>query len=325
MTRSRLLMLLALSAVLSAGCGRKLTVRHYPDFYSTDLETLAVRPFESESIRGEDAGRFVTQRVVAALRANGTYTLLTPDEAGAAGPDPALEADLVLDGRVRSLDASRDVWLDRGSWGYGYGYYGWRSYTTGFGMIGHIPVYGYTERGHGYAAARIEVRDAAGQVVFGPERFQARTGAGYTYTTEEELLDAAARELARLIVDQIAVAPREITIDPGKALRTAWRHGGTLQYTDDFDSADGTVVVVLALPAGAVGNPFRVVIARGSAEVASRSIVWPAAQDRLELEFDMATLLASPEEPSPEDGDRFAARLVYDGQAVLTKDFELDD
>ncbi len=103
----------ALGALLSGGCSEKITITHYPGFYSEDLKTIAVLPLVSRAFRPE-AGPFLTERLLGALAANGTYRILAgadlaaklkqagvkmPDTAPAAGATDALSQFLARVGR----------------------------------------------------------------------------------------------------------------------------------------------------------------------------------------------------------------------------------
>ena len=103
----------ALGAMLWGGCSEKITITHYPAFYSEDLKTIAVLPLASRALRPE-AGPFLAERLLGALAANGTYRILAgadlaaklkqagvkmPETAPAAGSSDALSQFLARLGR----------------------------------------------------------------------------------------------------------------------------------------------------------------------------------------------------------------------------------
>lgn len=103
----------ALGALLSGGCSEEITIIHYPAFYSEDLKTIAVLPLADRTFRAE-AGLFLTERLLGALAANGSYRILAgwdlaaklkqagvrmPDTAPASGPTDALSQFLSRMGR----------------------------------------------------------------------------------------------------------------------------------------------------------------------------------------------------------------------------------
>ncbi len=103
----------ALGALLSGGCSEKITITHYPAFYSEDLKTIAVLPLADRTFKA-DSGLFFTESLLGALAANGSYRILAgwdlaaklkqagvkmPATAPASGPTDALSQLLGRMGR----------------------------------------------------------------------------------------------------------------------------------------------------------------------------------------------------------------------------------
>ncbi|MCE5327798.1 MAG: LPS assembly lipoprotein LptE [Planctomycetaceae bacterium] len=63
---------LAVACVAAGGCGKAITVMHYPAFYSPELRTIAVMPFAPLPPE-PPSGVFFTDRLVDALADNGAY------------------------------------------------------------------------------------------------------------------------------------------------------------------------------------------------------------------------------------------------------------
>ena len=129
-----------------AGCNEvKLEVQRYPVFYDPAIKTVAVLPFENQTLHPM-AGAFLADRLAEQLKANGTYKVISPRElegrmsAGGvamparATPQQAAETlrklggiDAFLAGTVRQFGAAQgtytevydDPWYDRGYYGRG--------------------------------------------------------------------------------------------------------------------------------------------------------------------------------------------------------------
>ena len=140
-----------LAAALLPGCGKELHLTRYPDFYRPGLQRVAVLPFNNHTGRA-GAGDMMARTLAAALRENGTYRVIGPEEVErltgegparlAPGEDvagiaakfrQANVADAVLVGAVTEFDTERyyryvepldssGPWYDH--WGPGYPYWG---------------------------------------------------------------------------------------------------------------------------------------------------------------------------------------------------------
>ena len=117
-TRHYWLVTAALGAVAAlAGCKKELVVTYYPEFYDEQLKTVAVMPFAGSSYAG-GGGVFVTDRVIDALAATRTYTVVSGpdflkrlDQAGFKLPErkPSAAGSGLLDRFVDPKDKMRDV------------------------------------------------------------------------------------------------------------------------------------------------------------------------------------------------------------------------
>jgi hypothetical protein len=330
-----------LLAAAVGGCAAEVTVRQYPPFYDPELKSVAVVPFANDTLRAR-AGEFLANRVAAALKANGTYTVAGPRElkarlrsAGVSLPDEpdASTAAAALrrlggiqafvTGRVTALSADRVSYVGFDNsfyWGYGRWH---RRYRHGFGLglgYGYRP---YTRTQACAAAEAALIRVADGSTIHATA---APVGARISSWDEppklaDEALAEAADAVARGIVRAFAVVPRKLRLDVDKTLRTARRtEGGELKFTDDFRAAEKEMVVALRLPAPARRNPFRLAIAKRSVDqpLVEREFVWSAKDAEREFVFSPSKLA---EAAGP---GHFEARLHSGPQLVLKRGFEIE-
>lgn len=150
-----------LTAVMLSGCGKELSVMRYPDFYRPGLERVAVLPFNNHTGRS-GAGDLMAEALADALRENGTYRVVGPDEVerqtgrGGArlGPGESVEsiaakfrrsgiADAVLVGTVTDFDTERYYRYIEPLDYYGPYYHYW---GPGYPYWGR-PYYGHRARG----------------------------------------------------------------------------------------------------------------------------------------------------------------------------------
>ena len=337
---ARPLAAMLLAAAGLAGCETKLAVRQYPAFYDAELKTVAVLPFANRTLRPE-AGTYVAQRLAAALAANGTYEAIGPDEvndrlqaAGLSLPaDPAAAADVLrqlggiqafISGTVTAFSADRSAYVDVdrgyvfGGYGWGYGYHPW------WGVGWEHPWVEY----HHYVQASVAataalVRTADGKTIHAPAAPAAVRLVSYGRPPEtiDEALMRAADCVAKELLEHFAVVPRQLTIDPGKALRTARPTAdGRTRFTDDFRPDDEQMYVVVALPRAAARNPFRLVVTRKDADeaLAETAFDWPAGETTRRFVFSPAKLAAQAGQ------GKYYVKLYAAATLVAKRDFEIE-
>ena len=64
------------------GCTKTIEISHYPTFYTTDLQSIAVLPFDNDTLDVR-AGQYLAERLANSLRENGTYKIAGPRELAA--------------------------------------------------------------------------------------------------------------------------------------------------------------------------------------------------------------------------------------------------
>jgi hypothetical protein len=328
----------------SLGCTQTIEVDHYPSFYEPSLEKVAVLAFRNDSLRPR-AGMFLSTRLAAALRGNGTYRVIGPKQAAArlaekgvelpADMDPqrALEAvrdlgeaDAFVLGSVNAFSADRHTYTDVDyvylHGGYG-GYHPWHyGYGARYGR--RVPVY----RSYDYTTARAVgsaslIRVADGEVLAvvpfssGIEGAAAHGGS----LGLEEAMTRSAEIAVRRMLEGFAVVPMEIEVDPGKALRTA-RPGedGRPEYTSTFRSGQGRLLAVVDLPREADRNEFRLGILAEDRErpLLEERFTWSAGEGPREVSFDLGELI---ERAGPGE---YELVLYSRGKPALRREFEVE-
>jgi hypothetical protein len=265
------------AAVVAAvgGCNTTVEVRSYPVFYSPNLTSIAVPEFANASLHPR-AAAFVTERVVAALKANGTYkTVLGPRElnrhlAEANAPMPAPDdrkalaaaaaragAQAVLLGTVRTFAAERTTVVDADD---DYGPWHGRRYSHGW--YGGYRTYTYRTYTRAVAAADVALLDPNGAVIYAPPAPLTGVATLAGGALSDEALAVVANALAAAVLDDFAVVNKRVPVSRRTVLRTAAAEGGGLRYTDNFAEVDKDVIAVVNLPPPAALNEFRLAVFR---------------------------------------------------------------
>jgi len=283
--RAKTVLIAAMLAATVGGCGKKLRILQYPEFYDGAIRTVAVLPMSNTTLR-KQAGPYVTDRVTAELARNGTYAVIPAEELLArlqardielpALPTEAAAAlrrlggvDAFLSGTVVEFSAASYAHLDvdtdyfyAGSHGYGYGY---RRGYHGTPFFRSSRYYDYSVRNVGVASIQASlVRVSDGQVLYGsvlPAGARVQSQGDPPGRTPESCLMEAADRAAKELVSRVAVSPGEVKVNPGKALRTAReKPNGEIDYTGSFRGDEKLMLIVVTLPAAADRNQFRVEI-----------------------------------------------------------------
>lgn len=345
------LSLLLCAAGAAAGCSEKMRIDRYPDFYSPDLRTIAVLPLANET-RDARAGRIVTDRLVEALKANGTYKVIAPQQTldllAKADVKPGAEGDakvaaralgklglcqIVLTGRVEEFGAlsTHRTYIRPEYWYDGYYYGGYR--RGRYYRRWNYPYYGwpdYSVHHTGYHEGNVSAEAALLSAADGSEVFRLPSTARATVISEGDppdltpagCLDEAARACAWRVVDQIAVVSREIEIKPKEALRIAKaRTGPTWQFDDDFRIDDEEMFVVVALPAICDRNVFRLEITRKGqdAVLAEQELTWSSKLAPMGVRFSPRKLAA---DAGP---GTFEVHFRRGSKTIMSRKFHIED
>jgi len=313
-----------------AGCTKTIEVYRYPEFYSTDLKSVTVPPFENNTLDDRAAACLTTQ-FVKALRTNGTYRVTAPDNlapgpgrrrpavipsdggaAAAALIEEAGGAQAVITGTVTTFTSAQYSYRWRHS---GYGYprrlrrpYYWRNPT------------------HFYAHNEGRVRASATISVISDGSISAKTTACAAesvisegdppHLTPDECLIEAGKRAADKLVGQLAVVRIPVRVPLEQALRTARETGGDkLQFTDSFSADAGEIIAVVSLPPECGENEFYIEATRPGLDdvLLHRKFIW-AKRDR-ELK-----LAVKPEQLDPSPGGKtFVITLYSQGEPIRSR------
>ena len=350
-------LLVGLIAV-AGGCTEEMWVDQYPAFYDPNLRTVAVAGFAGRT-RDPHAGRTVTDDLTRALRANGTYEVLSPTawrsklaKAKLPAPDendvPAIidalrqvgEVQAVLTGEVGMFRASgaSHTHVDRydpPGWGYygGYGGYG------GYGRHGRYrrpyyrPYYPppiYYVWHEMYNEGRVSAGATMFRVADGSEIHSTPAAAEAVVVSQGSPADLtpagclaqASRDVARQLVEEFAVVPRQIKVKPKDVLKiAAGRDGQRWTYTDDLPADLDEAFVVVALPTICDRNTFRLVIATTDKEklaLAEMELTWSREDTESGYPF-------SPRRLAAEGGaGKYEVRFYRRNKHIMSRQFKIE-
>lgn len=323
---------LALPAVLG-GCAKKLTVLQYPEYYDPAVKTLAVLPFTNQT-SAPKAGQVMAERLAEALRANGTYQVLTGlGTLSTSGPS-APQAQAMLTGTVHEYSSGSQVLgyvADYPNYYYspyydGYYYYRRGRYYGGWGggYWGYGPVRMYLDaRNEGHVSVSVRLTSSDGKALFAmdrPARVSIVSGGTPPELSPQDCLFRASEMAVNKLVEQLAIMPRTVKIDPGKAMRIgSARIGGGWKYEDRFSADDQKMFVVLSLPPLADRNTFVLEVRRkdGSGVLAGQEFVWSAQRGVMGVELNPSRIYAAGGEGS------YEVAFVSQGKEVMRKTFHI--
>ena len=326
----------------AGGCGKKIWVSQYPPFYTHELKTILVADFRNAT-NDPQAGRIMSEKVAAALAANGTYEVLhrsdlkllaNEAELRAAGGDvEALARLLRKRGRAQAILTGA---------------------VTQYGAWQHTewqqrPIYDRKDkkkrkilRYEAYLHARNEaaadatarlIRVSDGAVIHatplgaakakvdsetGDEGFQAPD------LSPQDCLDQAANQSVAKLLEEFAVVRKQISV-ARDAFRTAagfrdgkWRGGKEFRPTDEV------LLVVIDLPPECDRNHFRISIEVKDTgqEVAGLEFTWLrqwSHKEGKEFPFSPDKIVAA-----AGGGGEFVAKLYSGAEAVLDTKFKIE-
>ena len=71
--------LVAAGLLVAGGCGKKITITQFPSFYTPDLKTVLVVPFQNATTN-RSAGAAISDKFANAMMANGTYEVFSQND-----------------------------------------------------------------------------------------------------------------------------------------------------------------------------------------------------------------------------------------------------
>ena len=281
---------LALLAAMGGGCSKKVWITQIPPFYTPDLKTIAVVPFRNRSTR-RDAGNVIADKLAAALMANGAYKVFNRNDLSALmdqqdlkialGGDTSAAADkfkqhtnvqAILIGTVTTFSATSKTQRRRDPQ-YLYDKRGRKR------LVGYR-TYDYTRNEANVSVTAVLIRVSDGTTIHSTPRPASKQipSEGESPAMDPYACAAVAADwVVYQLVADFAPVRRQISLDSGKALRTATElYDGKWTYSDKFSATDEEMFVVVALPASCDRNRFRITIVRKGERVdlAFMDIVW---------------------------------------------------
>ena len=320
-----------------SGCGTKFTVNHYPDFYKTSIQSVAVVPFANETSR-KGAGVAVATHVSAALAANGTYKVTDPARfenilkeknlpALGQNDNRATAEELAqlntyqafLTGKVLSdsfinteIEYYDDDMFDDD---YPYGYYPyWYPYYW------YYPYY-YEYGGKAYVSTVISMVSIPDGIVLDTANVKASADVSDRSELKRYTMQMALNKLSEKIVKIFAIVPVEIKVHPDKAMKTANAiASGEWKYTKTFSRDQKSMYVVLCLPEPAAMNQFEIAVTpRGKPAniITSIDYTWERGKYCQNVEF-------SPSQIAQENGPgNYSVLFISRGKIIFTRHFKI--
>jgi hypothetical protein len=275
---------------LAGGCGEKMWITQSPDFYTTELKSIAVATFRNQT-NWRGAGEIIADKLASSLVANGSYKVFNRNDLktvmdesdlqlalggdSAAAPEKLkklTQVQAILVGTVTTYAATTNS-QNRQDPVYATDRRG-NSYVAGYRTY----VWTRNEGNVSVTAALIRVSD--GTTIYAtPEPAWARVWAEGSPPKKDghACVAEAADGVSSRLVETFAPVRKQIEVNPAKALRTATElYDNKWTYSDSFKATDEKMFVVVALPASCDRNRFRLAVVRkGQREdLASQDMQW---------------------------------------------------
>jgi len=320
------------------GCGeKKMIVTQYPEFYTEDLQTVAVVPFRSMA-RDPQAGERVSEIFARSLQRNNTYKVFaqndlqamltqqdleifagTGDAASAAARfKPGGQIQALMVGTVTMYDVTRDdqrhqepvYSTDRNGRRY---QSSTRTYT-----VTRI------EATVSVSAALIRVSDGTQLHATSMETGKAIEEGERIQRNETECLRVATQQAVSKLVEQFAVVNKELRVDKNAVRLARDGMGGVRNFTDKFSTTDASAQLVVDLPVSCDRNEFRWLICRdkGQTELDADTFVWTREAARSGgMMWDICPAQLAQDGGGP---GSVTVQLINGREVVLTKKFKID-
>ncbi len=289
--RSSLMMMVCVVAML-AGCSAEIPIVEYPQFWTPELKSIAVIPFDAAN---KQQGEAFADELANTLRANGTYTVFNPAEVKgmlkvqdlqiAFGSDKAameaqlrkiesLDVQAVMFGRVTNDQTKSEKYTKMEP------IYDWDPYTKQYVYKGDRPV--VMTRNESTVTATASLLRAKDS-----RQIHATASCGWKQTEDAQVPSKTAAECHAICVSQtvaqlvreFAVTRQVVKVNPNEAFKIVASekcYDGKWEERKSFSSEDKCMYVVLSLPVQADRNKFRITITRegGREDLATQELVW---------------------------------------------------
>ena len=286
---------LACLAMLLGGCGKKIVISQYPQFWDPQapISSIAVWPFRNQT-ECPGAGDIASDKLAAALTANGTYTAYNAADLGAV--EGARDLKLLAGDIEAATSAGRQFGkADAVITGTVTTYNGTTRQETRYNAI---PIYRTDAKGMMYVAgynnvpypftrhdAVVEatvslVRLSDGRVIHSAHSVGSAWSEGQNPQWDiNGCLVAASNTMVGDLIEELAIVRKEIKLD-GDALRLAADlYDNKWDLIKSVPATTQKMLVVLSLPQQCDRNRFRIVIVRKDQreELAAHDLEWDDA------------------------------------------------
>jgi len=280
-----------------------------PTFYKPELKSIVVLPFRNESTAtGQNPGTIIVDKLVAALRANGTYTVYSRNELKTLMDDQDLQ--LALSGEADpSMDISKFTNINAQAILVG----AVTTYAaTSANRTEQQPVYAYTRKGKQYishyipkqftrneanvslTATLINKRDPDNPYYNSPPITKQAFADGSPPQMDPYGCTAYASDLAvQDLVSRICIVRRQIKIKPKDTIMTATGfYDNRWDESKKFAVTDQKMFVVVALPQSCDRNGFSISIIRKDTRIdlVRESFTWKSGNRYIDYVFSPAEI-----------------------------------
>ncbi len=331
LVRGSLLKIALLALFASAGCMAQIPILQYPTFWQDgDVRTVAVAKFRNTSVYDHQAGNTISDRLAAALAANGTYervydrgdrrTRMARQDLttlSAAGPARRTDVDAIIVGTVTSFDATSETDHEAEP-----------LYATDADGSSYIVGYRPFTRNEAIVSVTAKMVDArTGETIHTSQPAQSHVwseGSPPEYNMDA-CLAAAVNNVTDQLLDEFAIVDRILTVNKGDTLKitTGEYYDGEWQDQDTFTPSDETITVVVNLPPEADRSHFRLTIIRDETrtDLAAQEFVWSrdAPAGGMVFTFDLLEIAANGGGP----GD-YVLKFYAGEKPVIEKKFTIE-
>jgi len=325
-------------SVFLIGCGeKKMTITQYPEFYTEDLRSIAVVPFQSMS-RDPRAGTIVSDVFARTLQQNGTYTVFNQSDLKAmmdqqdleifagTGDAAAAAARFKPGGRVQALMVGTVTMYEVSRVDTPQSETLYTTNNRGQRVPAGVRHFTVTriEATVSVSAALIRVSDGTQIHATGMEAGKAVEEGESIRRDQHECLRVATAEAVAKLVEQFAVVRKDIGVGKDSVRLAREGVGGQRNFTDKFSSEDRAATLVVNLPVSCDRNAFRWLICRdkGDVELDGDSFIWTrrAARDGgMSWDINPAQLAQDGGGPGS-----YTVQLLSGREAVVTRKFKID-
>lgn len=273
--RNVLSLVLLASLMTAAGCGTKIKVNQYPQFYSESLRAIAVVPFRSAA-KDPNAGTVISENLARAMMQNNTYRVFSHNDLAAlmdqqdlmvyasSGDATAAASKLKPGGKVQAMLVGTVTLYDHTSSTQQRQDPQYTYDDKGRQQFAGYRTYAYTrnEATVAVSAALIRVSDGtqihATAEAVGRDNCQGEVPARDRF----ECLRRATAAAVNKMVEEFAVTIKEVGVGSKNFRPAIENYDNQWKWADRFSEQDEKMYLVLTLPPSCDRNVFRIVIVR---------------------------------------------------------------